>query len=96
MKAQVLANSEGVATEYVLQFAFQASNNQAKYEVLLVGLRIAKKFKVKNLRTFTDFQLIVNQIKKKSEAQDSIMVKYLEKVQTLIPEFKFFKISHVP
>lgn len=37
----ILTNSE-VVTEYALQFAFKASNNQAKYEALLASLKVAK------------------------------------------------------
>ena len=39
----ILTNFEGIVIEYALRFNFKASNNQAEYEALLVGLKIAKK-----------------------------------------------------
>ena len=34
----VLKNPKGVVAEYALRFSFKASNNQAEYEALIVGL----------------------------------------------------------
>lgn len=62
----------------------------------MAGLRIAKELGVKKLRAFTDSQLVVGQTKGEFEARDSILAKYLEKVQVLISNFKSFKISHIP
>ena len=45
-----------------LRFSFQASNNEAEYEVLIVGLRLAKEMKVESLEIYYEFQLIVCQI----------------------------------
>lgn len=45
----ILTNLKGVVTEYALQFFFKASNNQAKYKVLLAGLKIAKEHEIKSL-----------------------------------------------
>ena len=54
----ILTNFEGVVTEYVFQFNFKASNNQAEYKALLADLKIAREFKIDNLKVFTDLQLI--------------------------------------
>ncbi|KAM2171550.1 hypothetical protein ACFX1R_036630 [Malus domestica] len=43
----VLTTLDKLAMEYVLHFKFKASNNEAKYEVLLAGLRLAKHLRVK-------------------------------------------------
>lgn len=45
----ILANLERIVAEYALQFIFHASNNQAKYEVLLARLRIVKELKARSL-----------------------------------------------
>ena len=54
----ILINFEEIMTEYALRFNFKASNNQAEYEALLVGLKIAKEYDIDNLKIFTDSQLI--------------------------------------
>lgn len=38
----VLEGSEGIVIEQSLRFEFKASNNQAEYEALIVGMRLAK------------------------------------------------------
>ena len=37
-----------------LHFGFQASNNKAKYEALIVGLRLARELQVRNLKLYND------------------------------------------
>lgn len=55
----ILTNLKGVVTKYALRFAFEASNNQAKYEALLAGLRVVKELKTKRVKVFIDSQLVV-------------------------------------
>ena len=50
----ILKSPEGVMTEYALRFSFKTSNNQAEYEALIAGLRIAKDLKVDKLKAFSD------------------------------------------
>ena len=50
----ILASPKGAMIEYVLWFGFGASNNEATYEALIVGLSIAKELEIKNLRVFID------------------------------------------
>ncbi|XP_073103279.1 uncharacterized protein [Elaeis guineensis] len=59
----LLTNLEGVVTEHALRFDFKASNNQAEYEALVAGLRLALELGVDRLKVFSDSQLIVGQIK---------------------------------
>ena len=55
----LLTNSEGVVTEHALRFGFKASNNQAEYEALIAGLKLALELGVDRLKVFSDSQLIV-------------------------------------
>ena len=43
----------------VLRFGFKASNNEAEYEAILVGLRLAKELKAGHIQIFSDSQLMV-------------------------------------
>ena len=58
-----LTNSEGVVAKFALWFTFDASNNQAKYEAILAGLRIAKELRIKRLKSFIDLQLVTRQVR---------------------------------
>ena len=42
---------------------FEVTNNVAEYEAFLLGLQLAKSLKVQNLCVFTNFELIVKQVK---------------------------------
>ncbi|KAL6279205.1 hypothetical protein ACE6H2_016086 [Prunus campanulata] len=55
--------------EYAIRFQFQASNNEAEYEALLAGLRLAKEIGAQQLRICSDSQLVVNQILTEFEAK---------------------------
>lgn len=49
---------------FAFKFVFHASNNIAKYEAMIYGLKIAKDLEIRRLKVISDLQLIVNQIKK--------------------------------
>ncbi|KAM2478825.1 hypothetical protein PS1_002626 [Malus domestica] len=57
--------------EYAIRFKFKASNNEAEYEALLAGLRLAKHLGVKRIDIFSDSQLVVNQITQVPRAANS-------------------------
>ncbi|GJW37298.1 reverse transcriptase domain-containing protein [Tanacetum coccineum] len=46
----ILTNLEGMEFTYALRFRFDATNNEAEYEALIVRLRIAKQMGIKNLQ----------------------------------------------
>ncbi|KAM2201169.1 hypothetical protein ACFX1R_001027 [Malus domestica] len=73
----VLTTPNKVAIEYALRFKFKASNNEAEYEALIVGLRLAKHLGVKRIDIFSDSQLVVNQVTNNFDTKDSSMATYL-------------------
>nr|GEX29348.1 reverse transcriptase domain-containing protein [Tanacetum cinerariifolium] len=73
-----------------------ASNNEAEYEALVAGLRIAEQMGVKNQIAKVDSCLVANQINGLYEAKEQSMTQYLEKYKTLIDGFKKISIEHVP
>ncbi|GJZ59433.1 reverse transcriptase domain-containing protein [Tanacetum coccineum] len=46
----ILTNPEGMEFTYALRFKFDATNNEAEYETLISGLKIAEQMGVKNLQ----------------------------------------------
>ncbi|KAK3000990.1 hypothetical protein RJ639_022170 [Escallonia herrerae] len=59
----ILISPEGFTIEYALRFGFQASNNEAEYEALLTGIRLAHALKVDSLSVHSDSLLVVNHFK---------------------------------
>ncbi|KAK3022983.1 hypothetical protein RJ639_046687 [Escallonia herrerae] len=78
----ILISPEGFIIEYALRFGFQASNNEAEYEALLAGIRLAHALKVDSLSVHSDSQLVVNHVLGDYEARDERMAQYLEFVKT--------------
>ncbi|GJV73177.1 reverse transcriptase domain-containing protein [Tanacetum coccineum] len=92
----ILTNPEGMEFTYALRFRFDATNNEAKYEALIAGLKIAEQMGVKNLQANVDSRLVANQVNGTYVAKENDMVRYLEKVKTFINNFKAFSIKQVP
>nr|GEU33243.1 reverse transcriptase domain-containing protein [Tanacetum cinerariifolium] len=75
---------------------FAASNNEAEYEALVAGLRIATQIGVKNVQVNVDFKLVANQVLGTYVAKEDNMIKYLEIVKGLVNGFTTFSIRQVP
>ncbi|GKA16398.1 reverse transcriptase domain-containing protein [Tanacetum coccineum] len=72
------------------------SNNEAEYEALIAGLRIAAKMGVRNVHASVDSKLVANQVLGTYVAKEYNMIKYLEKVKSLVKGFANFSINQVP
>ncbi|KAI5324930.1 hypothetical protein L3X38_034003 [Prunus dulcis] len=83
----VLVSPDKVALEYALRFNFQASNNEAEYEALLAGLRLAKEMDAKQIQIFSDSQLVVHQVNQDFTAKDASMTAYLQHARHLLATF---------
>ncbi|GJX54900.1 reverse transcriptase domain-containing protein [Tanacetum coccineum] len=92
----ILTNPEGAEFTYAMRFRFEATNNEAEYEALIAGLRIAEKMGIKNLQANVDSRLVANQVNGSYIAKESGMVQYLNKVKTLAKSFKEFSIKQIP
>ncbi|GJT62971.1 reverse transcriptase domain-containing protein [Tanacetum coccineum] len=88
--------SEGAEFTYALRFQFTASNNEAEYEALLAGLRIVAQIRVRNIQESVDSKLVANQVLRTYIAKEENMIKYLEKVKSIVSGFASFLISQVP
>ena len=50
----ILISPEGHKTHCAIHFLFKASNNEAEYEALIVGLCLAHKLQVPNVKIFSN------------------------------------------
>ena len=69
--------------KYGVQLKFPATNNEAEYEVILMGLRLGRVFGVKHLLVQNDSKLVIGQIKGEYEAKEERMQKYLKLTKNL-------------
>ena len=79
-----------------LRLDFLATNNEAKYEALLVGMAIVQKMGGKAVEIFSDSKLVVGQVQGKLEARDPRMQEYLSQVRHLQSGFESFNLSRIP
>ncbi|KAK6149260.1 hypothetical protein DH2020_016785 [Rehmannia glutinosa] len=78
--------------EIALKLEFGVTNNEAEYEALIAGIKLAQKCQAKKLVTYTDSQLVAMQVQGEYEAKENTMVAYLERVKQLIGGFEEFQI----
>ncbi|GJT18849.1 reverse transcriptase domain-containing protein [Tanacetum coccineum] len=97
----ILKNPEGMEFTYALRFRFDATNNEAEYEALIAGLKIAEQMGVKNLQANVDSRLVANQVPRSENKKEDALSKiastsfaHLSK-QVLVEELKEKSISTV-
>ena len=66
----VLMSSEKVVIEKSLRLNFLATNNEAEYETLLVGMTMVQRMGGKSIKLFSDSRLVVGQVRGEFEAKD--------------------------
>ncbi|GFY90929.1 hypothetical protein Acr_07g0011250 [Actinidia rufa] len=92
----ILQTPSGDQMEYAIRIKFKAANNEAKYEALLTGLRVATEIGVDSLDVFSDSQLVLNQVQGDYLTKDTRMVAYLDEVKTMSGKIRDFKIRQIP
>ena len=59
----VLVSPKKIIIEKSLRLSFSATNNEAEYEALLMGMIMVQKMGGKALKVFSDSKLVVGQVK---------------------------------
>ena len=72
----VLISLDGSRLRYAICLHFSASNNTAKYEALINGLRIAIELGAMRLYVRGDSELVVDQVMKESSCKNPLMAAY--------------------
>ena len=88
-------SSKGEQLKYVFQILFKVSNNEAEYEALLHGLRLAVTLGIKRLLVYGDSLLVVQQVNKECDINKDTMDAYVEEIRKLENKFSGLKIHHV-
>ncbi|XP_076922471.1 uncharacterized protein LOC143584238 [Bidens hawaiensis] len=90
-----ITNPEGQQFTYALHLEFKSTNNEAEYEALLAGLRIARKLGARHLEAHVDSMLVANQIEGSYDAKDDKMASYLAQAKALMATFATCKVKHI-
>jgi ribonuclease HI len=84
----ILISPDGEEITYALRLNFPSTNNEAEYEAVLVGLRLASKYKLEVLTAHVDSLLVANQINGTYEAKEYTMKAYVKLAKQLKGGFK--------
>ncbi|KAL0420631.1 UNVERIFIED_CONTAM: Ribonuclease HI [Sesamum latifolium] len=92
----VITSPQGEDLESAIKFGFKASNNEAEYEALVAGMKMAHEAGARHLLAYSDSQLVVKQVEGTFEAKEKSMVQYLHQIAELKTSFKSFQIIQIP
>ena len=92
----ILEGPDNVTLEQAFKLNFRALNNQAKYEALIAGLKLATKVEAKKLRCYTKLQLVQGQVANRYQTKEIVLLKYYQIAKTLIDNFKCLKMYYIP
>lgn len=73
--------------------SFTCTNNVVEYEALLLGLRLAEKHGIKNLKVIGDSELVISQVRSKYASKNKRLKKYINVVWDEIEKFDAFNID---
>ncbi|XP_076910539.1 uncharacterized protein LOC143568216 [Bidens hawaiensis] len=90
-----ITNPKGQHITYAIRLEFKSTNNEAEYEALLAGLRIARNLGARNLEAHVDSMLVANQIEGSYDAKDDKMASYLAQAKVLMTAFATCKVKHI-
>nr|KYP74527.1 Transposon Ty3-I Gag-Pol polyprotein [Cajanus cajan] len=92
----ILEGPNQITVEQSLKFGFKATNNQAEYEALLAGLRLARDLGARRVSCNSDSKLMVEQLGGTYQAKDALLQRYFHTAAQQISSFDEFSIKHVP
>ena len=73
-----------------------ATNNEAEYETLLIGMAMVEIMGGKLVKLLSDSRLVIGQVKGEFKAKDERMQGYLSQVKCLQSKFDSFDLLHIP
>jgi ribonuclease HI len=91
----LLISQTGEQLKYVLQIFWKVSNNEAEYEALLHGLRLAASLGIKRLLVYGDSAVVINQVNKSWDRNKKNMDAYCLEVRKLENKFYGLEFHHV-
>ena len=73
-----------------------ATHNVAEYRALIAGLTLARRHGVRQIRAYTDSELVVDQVNGRSEVRQAHLKELHEAAVGLIAHFQSVRLSWVP
>ena len=92
----ILISPKKITIEKSLRLGFSATNNEAEYKALLVGMVMVQKMGGRTVEVFSESRLVVGHLKGELKARDMRMQEYLSQVRHLQSSFESFNLLQIP
>ncbi len=92
----VLINDQETTSVKECKFLGQATNNEAEYQALILGLQKALSCGVQEIRIMMDSELLVRQLNGLYRVKNPRLAVFFHQVQDLLPKFSKYAIIHIP
>ncbi|VFQ98008.1 unnamed protein product [Cuscuta campestris] len=92
----VFTTPEGFKIYHALVFNFKLTNNEAEYEALAGGLRLARALGIKRMRIRCDSSLVVGQVNGEMEVKEERLARYSDLIRALLRGLEEFRLTRIP
>ena len=92
----ILINEIEARTIKESQFLGEATNNEAEYQALILGLKKAQVLGVREIVVFLDSELLVRQINGLYRVKNPRLLIFYRQVLDLLNKFSNYVITHIP
>ena len=82
----MLNSPEGDEIECIVRLDYPTTNNEAKYEVLVAGLDLAKVARATSVIVYCDSQVVTSQVNSDFKCKGEKLKKYLKQVRRRVGE----------
>lgn len=91
----ILINPDDFKIQQAIKLAFPVTNNEAEYEALFAGLRLATELQAKIQDIYSDSQFVVKQVRGEFKTHSDKMSAYLERAQAALRNFLSWTVTNV-
>jgi ribonuclease HI len=91
-----VASADGETIAGLYGYLGRATNNVAEYQALLHGLRFALERGARDVRVFSDSELLVRQLAGRYRVKNPGLQPLFQEAQSLLARFDSARVSHVP
>ena len=92
----LVEDSSGNRLREIRRYLGKATNNQAEYTALLIGLQVCREMGAEDISVFADSELLVKQMKGEYKVKHPLLLPLYTEAKKLTSGLKKFRITHIP
>jgi ribonuclease HI len=92
----LIEDASGNRLKEIRRYLGKATNNQAEYTALLIGLKACREMGAEDVSVFADSELLVKQMKGEYKVKHPLLLPLYTEAKTLTSGLKKFRITHIP